>query len=195
MPQATQTPKNPTAELEQVVREMEFVTRGFLSESEKFIKAWYWQCAEFYVTKYYQKTSELGPQKLKEMKNGIQQIDAKAQQLIAQQIGVCKFWTHRAHGQQWNNVDFSKGIPKDITAAMSPITDEIKPMLRRYGYLPSSDKFDSDCPDPNTLPESMAVLVERYRALIRKGLFLRNEIRTAQEDQRKREALDLWRKV
>ncbi|UCH85208.1 MAG: hypothetical protein JSW50_05830 [Candidatus Latescibacterota bacterium] len=195
MPQAPHAPRKPAVELEQVVREMEFVTRGFLSEAEKFVKAWYWQCAEFYVTKYYQKTSELGPAKLAEMKRSIQQIDAAATQLIAQQAGGCKFWTHRSRGEQWSNVDFSKGIPKDIAAAISSVTGEIKPALRRFGYLPASDKFDSDCPDPNAFPESITMLIDRYRMLIRKGLFLRTEIRNAEEDQQKREALNMWRQI
>jgi hypothetical protein len=195
MPQATSTPKDPAVELDQVVREMEFVTRGFLSETEKFVKAWYWQCAEFYVTKYYQKTAELGPAKLAEMKSSIQQIDTNASQLVGQQVGACKFWTHRAAGEQWSNVDFSKGIPKDIAAGISSVTGEIKPALRRFGYLPTSDKFDSDCPDPNALPESMTMLVDQYRTLIRKGLFLRTEIRTAEEDRQKRQALNMWRQL
>jgi hypothetical protein len=129
------------------------------------------------------------------MKRSIQQIDNNAQQLISQQVGTCKFWTHRARSEEWSNVDFSKGIPKDIAAAIESVTGEIKPALRRYGYLPSSDKFDSDCPDPNAIPESMTTLIERYRALIRKGLFLRTEIRTAEEDRQKREALALWKKI
>jgi hypothetical protein len=195
MPQATHAPKSPATELEQVVREMEFVTRGFLSETEKFVKGWYWQCAEFYVTKYYQKTAELGPAKLADMKRGIQQIDASTPQLIAQQLGACKFWTHRARGEQWSNVDFSKGIPKDIAAGILSVTGEIKPTLRRQGYLPTSDKFDSDCPDPNAIPESMTMLIDRYRALIRKGLFLRTELRTAEENRQKRQALEMWRKL
>ncbi len=195
MPQVTNTPKNQAADLEQVLREMEFVTRGFLSETEKFVKSWYWRCAEFYVTKYYQKTAELGPPRLAEMKKDVQKVDANASQLIAQQIGTCKFWTHRVRGEQWNKVDFSKGVPKDIAAALSSVTGEIKPALRRFGYLPTSDKFDSDCPDPDNLPESMTMLIEQYRTLIRKGLFLRTELRTAEEERQKREALDLWRKV
>ena len=195
MPQAPHAPKNPAVELEQVVREMEFVTRGFLSETEKFVKEWYWRCAEFYVTKYYKKTAELGPAKLADMKRSIQQVDASAPHLIAQQVGGCKFWTHRVRGEQWSNVDFSKGIPKDIATTVESVTNEIKPALRRFGYLPPSDKFDSDCPDPSAFPESIMMLIDRYRTLIRKGLFLRTEIRNAEEDRQKRDALNLWRKA
>ncbi|UCG50816.1 MAG: hypothetical protein JSW58_11480 [Candidatus Latescibacterota bacterium] len=195
MSQPTHVPKNPADELEQAIREMESVSRAFMSETEKFVRSWFWRCAEYYVARYYERTKDLGPTKLADMKGMIQQIDANTQALVARLVGQCKFWTHRVRGEQWSNIDFSKGMPKDVADAINSVTGEIKPILRRFGYLPTSDKLDSDCPDPNALPESLMTFIDRYRALVRKGLFLRTEIRAAEEDRKKREALEIWRKA
>ncbi len=192
MPQPTETPVNSTTELKKLLQEMEFVTLAFLTEVEKFVKSWYWRCGEFYVMKYYDHTRSLGPSSLAQMKVELKRIDDNTNGLVVRMIGAANFWTHRSQGDQWSNVDFAKGPPKELVASILTVANEIKPILKRHGYLPASDKFDSDVPDPNEWPESLTTLIDRYRSLVRKGIFLRSEIRAAEEDQKRREAQDLW---
>ena len=193
MPQPADTSANAASELKKLTQEMEFVTRAFLGEAEKFVRSWYWRCAEFYVTKYYDHTRELGPGALAQMKNQIKRVDENTQGFVNRLIGAAKFWTHRSQGDQWSNVDLAKGAPKEILAAVATVTNEIKPVLRQHGYLPASDRFDSDVPDPNEWPETLLTLTDRYRSLVRKGLFLRTELRAAEEENKRLEARNLWK--
>jgi len=192
MPQTTDTPTKSAAELNKLLEEMESVAQTFLNEAEKFVKSWYWNCAEFYVMKYYDNTRELGAARLAELKSEITRIDNNTQAFVTRLIGAAKFWTHRAQSGQWSNVDFAKGAPIELVAAISTVTNEIKPSLRRHGYLPASGKFDSDIPDPKEWPDLLNTLIEKYRTLVRKGLFLKSELRAAEEDQKRHEAQDLW---
>ncbi len=206
-------------ELRPLRARMDELSLQFIDHTIKFASKWYEETAKEYVTKYPEITLSMSKEKLADMKAKVTSLARNAGKPVKTALSNPQIWWHLEPGlhdisqyEQLGNDQVGNRFPEKIDNPVRRALGELGAILEQSGFNVTTDPFmKAAYPEfwfshpqgegtqaqpyyPHLLvwSEEMQDTLQKYNGQFKKAIRLFNEIQRLKDEQKKRQARDLW---